>query len=112
GGRSATRIGDGNGIVYFQALLPPRLDGDGWVIAGEIGDPWVARLLLPGERPSYGGPDMRQAADARELQRRGTYWVRIGKLRRPAAGSGGAASGNLVQSLPVVRALGAPRRIP
>ena len=42
----------------------------------------VALLNLPGERPSYGGQDMRDPDERWVLRRGQTYWVRIGKLRK------------------------------
>ena len=36
----------------------------------------------PGERPSYGGHDMRTADEKWKLKRGVDYWVRIGKIRR------------------------------
>ncbi|MFN0246085.1 MAG: hypothetical protein ACKV2T_04205 [Kofleriaceae bacterium] len=72
-----------NDAVYFQIVGPPPvIEGDGWLVANELGDTPFALLALPGERPSYGGQDMR-APDERWVLRRGqTYWVRIGKIRK------------------------------
>ena len=39
-------------------------------------------MNLPGERPSYGGQDMRTPDERWQLKRGQTYWVRIGKLRK------------------------------
>lgn len=69
--------------VYFQLVgPPPTTDGDGWPIADELGDKPVALLTLPGERPSYGGQDMRAPDERWQLKRAQTYWVRIGRIRR------------------------------
>ncbi|MBA3455321.1 MAG: hypothetical protein H0T42_19675 [Deltaproteobacteria bacterium] len=69
--------------VYFQIVGPPPVnDGDGWLVANELGDLPVAMMNLPGERPSYGGQDMRAADERWQLKRGQTYWVRIGKLRK------------------------------
>ena len=77
---SVSRDGD---AVYFQIVGPaPATDGDGWQVADELGNPTFAIMNLPGERPSYGGLDMR-APDERWTLRRGqTYCLRIGKLRK------------------------------
>jgi hypothetical protein len=76
-----------NDIVYFQVVgPPPAVDGDGWPVADELGNPVVALLNLPGERPAYGGLDMR-APDERwpALKRAQTYWVKIGVVHRHGA---------------------------
>lgn len=71
-----------NDAVYFQIVGPPPItDGDGWLVANELGDPPVAMMNLPGERPTYGGQDMRAPDERWQLKRGQTYWVRIGKLR-------------------------------
>ena len=76
-----------NDAVYFQltGALPAR-EGDGWLIAGQFGEPPVALLILPGERPSYGGQDLRSPDERWQLRRQQTYWVRIGKVRPQGAG--------------------------
>lgn len=76
-----------NDAVYFQltGALPAR-EGDGWQIAGQFGEPPVALLILPGERPSYGGQDLRSPDERWQLRRQQTYWVRIGKVRPQGAG--------------------------
>ena len=83
GGARTISVARDNDAVYFQIVGPPPVnEGDGWLVANELGDAPVAMMNLPGERPSYGGQDMR-AADERWLLKRGqTYWVRIGKLRK------------------------------
>lgn len=105
--RAVTRLGDGSGTIVFQILAPPRQDGDGWTIANQLGDPPVARLILPGERPSYGGHDLRTPDERWQLKRAVAYWVRIGKVRKPPAAPAGSPP-----ALPIVHALGAPRRVP
>jgi len=47
-------------------------------------DPTFALLNLPGERPSFGGQDLRTPDERWQLKRGQTYWVRIGKIRRPS----------------------------
>jgi hypothetical protein len=72
--------------VYFQIVGPaPATDGDGWLVADQLGSPAVALMNLPGERPSYGGQDMRASDERWQLRRGQTYWVRIGKLRKRGA---------------------------
>ncbi|MBA3500216.1 MAG: hypothetical protein M4D80_25035 [Myxococcota bacterium] len=74
-----------NDAVYFQIVGPPPVrDGDGWLVANELGDTPFARLTLPGERAAYGGQDMRAANERWVLKRVQTYWVRIGKIRKHA----------------------------
>ena len=75
-----------NDAVYFQIVGPsPVTDGDGWQVADQLGSPAVAVMNLPGERPSYGGQDMRTPDERWRLRRGQTYWVRIGKLRKRGA---------------------------
>jgi hypothetical protein len=84
GARTISVARDGD-AVYFQVVgPPPATEGDGWQIADELGNPTVALLNLPGERPSYGGHDMRQPDEKWVLKRGQTYWVRIGKVRKRA----------------------------
>jgi hypothetical protein len=72
-----------NDVVFFQLVGPPPItDGDGWPIADALGRPVVAVMNLPGERPSYGGQDMRAPDERWQLRRGQTYWVRIGKVRK------------------------------
>lgn len=73
-----------NDLVYFTVVgKPPVVDGDGWPVANELGDPVVALLNLPGERPSFGGQDFRTPDERWQLRRGWLYAVRIGKIRRP-----------------------------
>ncbi len=83
-GAHTISVAKDNEATYFQIVGPaPVRDGDGWLVANELGDVPVARLLLPGERPSYGGQDMRAPDERWQLKRATTYWVRIGKIRKP-----------------------------
>jgi hypothetical protein len=107
--RPVTKLGDGNGAIVFQIVAPPRREGDGWVIAAQLGDPGAARLVLPGDRPSYGGHDLRTSDERWQLVKAATYWVRVGSVRHPPPVKPG---GNPIDALPVVHALGAPRRVP
>lgn len=82
GARMITLAKD-NDAVYFQIVGPPPVrDGDGWLVANELGDKPFARLVLPGERAAYGGQDMRAADERWVLKRATTYIVRIGKIRK------------------------------
>ncbi len=81
GARPVTLAKD-NDAIYFQIVGPPPLkEGDGWMIANELGDPPFARLVLPGEKSSYGSQDMRGDDERWVLKKAQTYWVRIGKVR-------------------------------
>jgi hypothetical protein len=71
-----------NGVILFQVAAAPREEGEGWKLQDELGSPIVANLILPGERPSFGGHDMRSPDERWQLKRKFTYWVRIGKVRR------------------------------
>jgi hypothetical protein len=89
-------------LVYFQLVGPtPANEGDGWLVGAQLHDAPAALLILPGERPSYGGQDMRTPDERWQLKRQQTYWVRLGKIRPQGAGKP-----------PVVRALTAPVRVP
>ena len=71
-----------NGVILFQVLAAPREEGEGWKIGDELGSPVAAILYFPGERPSYGGHDLRQPSERWQLKRAITYWVRTGKVRK------------------------------
>ena len=80
GARAITLAKDGD-LVYFQIVGPtPANEGDGWLVAKELGDTPFALLTLPGERASYGGQDMRGPEERWQLKRATTYWVRIGRI--------------------------------
>jgi len=82
-GAHTITVAKDNDPVYFQIVGPaPVRDGEGWLVANELGDIPFARLVLPGERPSYGGQDMRADDERWHLKRATTYWVRIGKIRK------------------------------
>ncbi len=85
GARTISVAKDGD-AVYFMLTGPkqPVLPGEGWPVADELGNPVFALLNLPGERPSFGGQDFRTPDERWELKRGTTYWVRIGKIRRPS----------------------------
>ena len=72
-----------NDLVYFQVTgRPPLVDGDGWPVADQFGNPVYALLNLPGERPSFGAQDFRTPDERWQLKRAVTYFVRIGKVRK------------------------------
>jgi len=78
GARPISKAGDGD-LVYFQLVgAPPALDGDGWPVADELGNPVAALLDLPGETASYGGQDMRTPDERWHLKRGVTYALRVG----------------------------------
>lgn len=82
-GAHTISVAKDNDIVYFQVTgRPPLVDGDGWPIADELGNPTVALLNLPGERPSFGAQDFRTADERWQLKRAVNYWVRIGKIHK------------------------------
>jgi hypothetical protein len=82
-GAHTISVAKDNDIVYFQVTgRPPLVDGDGWPIADQLGNPAVALLNLPGERPSFGAQDFRTDDERWHLKRAVNYWVRIGKIRK------------------------------
>jgi hypothetical protein len=82
GSRTISVAKDGD-AVYFQIVgAPPAIDGDGWPVADELGNPVYALLNLPGERPSYGAQDLRAPDERWQLKRGQTYAVRIGKIHK------------------------------
>jgi hypothetical protein len=73
-----------NDLVYFTVNgRPPAIDGEGWPVSNELGDPVFALLNLPGERPSFGAQDFRTPDERWQLRRGWVYSVRIGKIRKP-----------------------------
>ena len=81
-GSHTITVAKDNDAVYFSLVGPPPAnDGDGWSIANELGDPVYALLILPGERASYGGQDMRAPDERWSLRRGQTYTLRIGHIR-------------------------------
>jgi hypothetical protein len=79
GVRPISRAQEGD-LAYFTVVgAPPPVDGDGWAVADELGNPVYALLNLPGERASYGAQDLRTSDERWQLRRGWTYWVRIGE---------------------------------
>jgi len=85
-GSRTISVAKDNDAVYFMLTGPnqPVMPGEGWPVADELGSPTFALLNLPGERPSFGGQDFRTADERWQLKRGQVYWVRIGKIRKPA----------------------------
>lgn len=84
GSRIITLAHDNDAVLFQFVGLPPTNEGDGWPVANELGDVPFALLVLPGERASYGGQDMRAADERWQLKRAQVYWVRIGRItKRP-----------------------------
>ncbi|HTR53852.1 MAG TPA: hypothetical protein VMJ10_24325 [Kofleriaceae bacterium] len=77
GAKPISKAGDGD-LVYFQLVgAPPALDGDGWPVADELGNPVAALIDLPGETASYGGQDLRTPDERWHLKRGVTYALRV-----------------------------------
>jgi hypothetical protein len=78
GTKRISKAGDGD-FVFFQLVgAPPAIDGDGWPVADELGNPVAVLLNLPGEHASYGAQDMRTADERWQLKRGSVYVVRVG----------------------------------
>ena len=74
--------GKDGGVITFGVIRAPTGEGDGWLVGDDsFGQPF-AYLYLPGERPSFGGHDLRQPDERWVLKRGVTYWVRIDRIRR------------------------------
>jgi hypothetical protein len=85
GAKPISRASDGD-LVYFQLVgMPPVLDGDGWPVADELGNPVAALLDLPGETASYGGQDLRTPDERWHLKRGVTYALRVGVVHHHGA---------------------------
>ena len=69
------------GDILFQVSAVPAHPTDGWEIADRSGDEPVARLLLPGERPSYGAQDYRSPDEHWRLERGVPYVVQVKRFR-------------------------------
>lgn len=99
GVRSPDVVKDGE-LVAFTVVEKPRQEGDGWGVSDRRWGTLMAYVRLPGERASYGGHDLRAADERWALKQGGTYWARVGKVRRRAG------------QLPVIEAVTAPVRFP
>ncbi len=75
-----------NDAAYFTVVgAAPLGDGDGWLVADELGSTPYALLNLPGERASFGAQDLRTPDEHWALRRGWTYWVRIGPIHKHGA---------------------------
>jgi hypothetical protein len=82
GARKISVARDDDAVIFQLVGGQPAGEGDGWPVADELGNQVFATLVLPGERSSYGGQDMRTPEERWSLKRGQTYWVRIGKLHK------------------------------
>jgi len=87
-------------VIVFGVIRAAPAPGAGWLIGDDSFSPPAATLLLPGERSSYGGHDLRQADEVWELKRGVLYWVRIERVRRRTP-----------DALPTIRAVTAPVKV-
>lgn len=87
-------------LMAFTVVDKPLREGAGWGVSDRKWGALMATLRLPGEHDSYGGHDLRAADERWALKKGGTYWVRVGKVRRPK------------DAVPVIEALTAPVRFP
>lgn len=75
-----------NDAAYFTVVgAAPLGDGDGWLVADELGSTPYALLNMPGERASFGAQDLRTPDERWSLRRGWTYWVRIGPIHKHGA---------------------------
>jgi hypothetical protein len=82
GARPISKADDGAAVYFTLAGPSPVLDGDGWPVADELGNPVAAIVNLPGEHASYGAQDMRTPDERWTLKRGQTYWVRVGVVHK------------------------------
>jgi hypothetical protein len=90
----------GDGEILFEIRGAPRDPTDGWEIRDPGDTKAVARLLLPGEQPSYGSQDYRVAGEHWQLAPGTLYTVAVRRHRNPRP-----------DALPVLYALGIPRQV-
>ncbi|CAN5204984.1 hypothetical protein BH11MYX1_BH11MYX1_49040 [soil metagenome] len=75
-----------NDAAYFTVVgSAPLAEGDGWLVADELGSTPYALLNMPGERASFGAQDLRTADERWSLRRGQTYWVRLGPIHKHGA---------------------------
>ncbi len=72
---------EGEILEFTVAKLPVRT-GDGWAVSDRKWGEVLGLLMLPGDRESYGGHDLRGPDERWALKRNSTYWVRVGKVKR------------------------------
>lgn len=85
------------GTISFVVKRQSNRAGDGWLIADDNKGKPVARLLLPGERETYGDQSTLVAEERWKLGRNTRYWLTIRSYRAAQPGD-----------LPVLRARSAP----
>ena len=69
-------------VMELTVVKVPAREGDGWAVSDRKWGEVLAYLVLPGERPSYGGHDLRAPDERWTLKRNWTYWVRVAKVKR------------------------------
>ena len=79
--RAPDKVKEGE-IMLFTVVSLPKQIGDGWGVSDQKWGTLMGYLRLPGEHTSYGGHDLRAADERWTLKKQGTYWVRVGKVRR------------------------------
>lgn len=89
-----------DGEILFEIRGAPREPTDGWEIRAPGDLKAVARLLLPGEKPSYGSQDYRVADEHWKLVPGKLYTVAVRRQRNPRP-----------DALPVLSAQGVPRLV-
>jgi hypothetical protein len=83
----ASAVSKRGGGIFFVVVDPPERYGDGWRIADAPGGAPVARLLLPGERPTYGDQTQVTESERWQLTPKSYYWLEIGRFRPPGDGT-------------------------
>lgn len=89
-----------DGEILFEIRGTPREPTDGWEIRDPGDTKAVARLLLPGDEPSYGSQDYRVPDEHWRLAPGTLYTVAVRRQRNPRA-----------DALPVLYARGIPRQV-
>ena len=77
--------GRGGAISFVVSERSARV-GDGWRISDDVGGPQVARLLLPGERETYGDQSELAGDERWKLTKNTRYWVSIRSFRAARPG--------------------------
>ncbi|MCW5804061.1 MAG: hypothetical protein KIT31_16940, partial [Deltaproteobacteria bacterium] len=82
GTKGITFAKDGDNAYFTLVGRAPANDGDGWPVANELGDVVYGLLTLPGERPSFGGQDLRSPDERWQLRAGQVYWIKFGRVRK------------------------------
>jgi hypothetical protein len=69
-------------IMLFTVVSVPKRTGDGWGVSDQKWGRVLGYVRLPGEHHSYGGHELLAPDERWSLKKQGTYWVRVGKVRR------------------------------